>query len=128
MFILSQSKLSIKSKKFFDKCFKAHQPKGGYGRKSQKDNNIRIEEEYTPRIVQSEGSATPKRLREEDNFSFLSGEIKRKFQRKQKMSFSENQNFLDCRWGETATNSSNKKKIYIYTTMNLTEKPEQDLD
>ena len=93
-----------------------------------KDKDIRTEEEYTPRIVQSEGSATPKRLREEDNFSFLSGEIKRKFQRKQKMSFSENQNFLDCGGGETATNSSNKKKIEMYTTINLTEKTDQDLD
>ena len=30
MFILSQSKVSMESKKFFYKSFKAHQPKEGY--------------------------------------------------------------------------------------------------
>ena len=91
------------------------------------ENSMKTEEGYTPRIVQSEGSTTPKRLREEDNFSFLSGEIKHKFQRKQKMSFSQNQNFLDCGGGETATNTSNMKNE-IYTTVNLMEKPDLDLD
>ena len=90
------------------------------------ENSMRPEEKYTTRIVQSEGT-TPKRLREEDNISILSGEIKQKFLRKQKMSFSENQNFLDCGGGETATNSSNKENE-IYTTVNLMEKPDLDLD
>ena len=37
MFILSQSKLSLESKKFSHKKFKAHQPKEGYEIKSQND-------------------------------------------------------------------------------------------
>ena len=35
MFILSQSKLSMESKKFFNKSYQANWPKGGYGIKSQ---------------------------------------------------------------------------------------------
>ena len=35
MFISSQSKLSMESKKFYYKSFKAHQPKEGYEIKSQ---------------------------------------------------------------------------------------------
>ena len=79
-----------------------------------KMNEMRTEEKYTPRIVQNGGSTTPKRLREEDNISILSGEIEQKFLRKQKMSFSENQNFLDCGGGETATISSNKKNENLH--------------
>ena len=35
MFISSQSKLSMESKKFFNKSYQANWPKGGYGIKSQ---------------------------------------------------------------------------------------------
>ena len=35
MFISSQSKLSVESKKFFNKSYQANWPKGGYGIKSQ---------------------------------------------------------------------------------------------
>ena len=46
------------------------------------------------------------------------GEMKTKFQRKQKMSW-------DCGGGDIATNSSIKK---IYKTVELAEKPDLDLD
>ena len=36
MFISSQSKLSMESKKFLNKSYQANWPKGGYGIKSQK--------------------------------------------------------------------------------------------
>ena len=70
-------------------------------------------------IAHHEGSTTPKRLREEDNLS--NGEMKPKFQRKLKMSW-------DCGGGDIATNSSIKKKVKIYKTVELAEKPDLDLD
>ena len=86
---------------------------------------VRTEEEFTPRIVDVRGSTTPKRLREED--SLLTGEIKSKFQKKEKMSFSEIRNFWDCGGGDTATNSS-MKKMKIYRTVEFAKKPDLDLD
>ena len=49
------------------------------------------------------------------------GEMKTKFQRKLKMSW-------DCGGGDIATNSSIKKKVKIYKTVELAEKPDLDLD
>ena len=86
---------------------------------------VRTEKEFTPGSVDIIGSTTPKRLREED--SLLTGEIKTKFQKKEKMSFSEIQNFWDCGGGDAATNSS-MKKMKIYRTMELAKKPDLDLD
>ena len=70
-------------------------------------------------IAHQKCSTTPKRLREEDNLS--NGEMKTKFQRKLKMSW-------DCGGGDKATNSSIKKKVKIYKTVELAEKPDLDLD
>ena len=86
---------------------------------------VRTEKEFTPGSVDIIGSTTPKRLREED--SLLTGEIQTKFQKKEKMSFSEIQNFWDCGGGDTATNSS-MNKMKIYRTMELAKKPDLDLD
>ena len=54
-------------------------------------------ERVHPGSVDIIGSTTLKRLREED--SLLTGEIQTKFQKKEKMSFSEIQNFWDCGGG-----------------------------